>query len=62
MKKVAENSLIVNIVNQSACSGCHAKSACTVADYQDKDASKILNRKASIQYIVMSFIGFKKNK
>lgn len=28
---------MVNIVNQSACSGCHAKSACTVADYQDKE-------------------------
>lgn len=29
--------MIVNIVNQSACSGCHAKGACTVADYQDKE-------------------------
>lgn len=27
----------MNIVNQSACSGCHAKGACTVADYQDKE-------------------------
>lgn len=28
---------MVNIVNQSACSACHAKSACTVADFQDKE-------------------------
>ena len=32
-----ENALVVNIVNQSACSACHAKSACTVADFQDKE-------------------------
>ncbi|WP_297090623.1 SoxR reducing system RseC family protein [uncultured Draconibacterium sp.] len=30
-------SLIVNIVSQSACSTCHAKGACTVSDYQDKE-------------------------
>ncbi len=30
-------SLMVNIVNQSACAGCHAKGACTVADYQEKE-------------------------
>ncbi len=27
----------MNIVNQSACSGCHAKGACSVSDYQDKE-------------------------
>ncbi len=32
-----ENALVVNIVNQSACSSCHAKSACTVADFQEKE-------------------------
>ena len=32
-----ENALVVNIVNQSACSSCHSKSACTVADFQDKE-------------------------
>lgn len=37
MREVKGSSLIVNIVNQSACSGCHAKGACTVADYQDKE-------------------------
>lgn len=29
--------MIVNIVNQSACSSCHANGACSVADYQDKE-------------------------
>lgn len=29
--------MIVTIVNQSACSTCHAKGACTVSDYQDKE-------------------------
>lgn len=27
----------MNIINQSACSSCHAKGACTVADYQEKE-------------------------
>lgn len=29
--------MIVTIINQSACSTCHSKSACTVADFQDKE-------------------------
>ncbi len=37
MKEVKNASLIVNIVSQSACSTCHAKGACTAADYQDKE-------------------------
>ena len=37
VKEVGEDSLIVNIVNQSACSSCHAQGACTVADFQDKE-------------------------
>ena len=37
MKEVNENSLIVRIVNQSACSSCHAKGACTAADFQEKE-------------------------
>ncbi|MCY1722826.1 SoxR reducing system RseC family protein [Prolixibacteraceae bacterium Z1-6] len=35
--KIKGTSLLVNIVSQSACSTCHAKGACTVADYQDKE-------------------------
>jgi len=34
---VNNSSLIVTIINQSACSSCHAQGACTVADYQDKE-------------------------
>lgn len=37
MKEVKKNSLIVNVISQSACAGCHAKGACTVADYKDKE-------------------------
>ncbi len=37
VKRVTNDSLIVNIVNQSACSACHANGACSVADYQDKE-------------------------
>ena len=37
VKEVGEDSLIVNIVNQSACSSCHAQGACTVADFQEKE-------------------------
>ncbi len=37
VKEIRGTSLIVNIVNQSACSTCHAKGACTVSDYQDKE-------------------------
>jgi positive regulator of sigma E activity len=37
VKEVNDSSLIVNIVNQSACSTCHAQGACTVADFQDKE-------------------------
>jgi len=29
--------LIVNIINQSACSSCHANGACSVSDFQDKE-------------------------
>ncbi len=32
-----ENSLIVSIVNQSACSSCHARGACSAADFQEKE-------------------------
>ena len=29
--------MIVNIVNESACNACHAKSSCVVSDFQDKE-------------------------
>jgi positive regulator of sigma E activity len=37
VKQVTPTSLVVSIINQSACSGCHAKGACSVADVQEKD-------------------------
>ena len=37
MRAIKGSSLIVTIVNRSACSGCHAKGACTVADFQEKE-------------------------
>ncbi|WP_317165145.1 SoxR reducing system RseC family protein [Draconibacterium halophilum] len=37
IKAIKATSLTVNIVSQSACSTCHAKGACTVSDYQDKE-------------------------
>jgi len=37
VKEVKGSSLIVNIINQSACSSCHANSACSVSDFQDKE-------------------------
>ena len=37
VKTVNGDRMIVTIVNQSACSTCHAKGACTVSDYQDKE-------------------------
>jgi sigma-E factor negative regulatory protein RseC len=37
VKEVKGTSVIVNIVNQSACSSCHAKGACSVSDFQDKE-------------------------
>ncbi len=37
VKTVNSDKMIVTIVNQSACSTCHAKGACTVSDYQNKE-------------------------
>ncbi|WP_172594536.1 SoxR reducing system RseC family protein [Mariniphaga sediminis] len=37
VKRVTDSSLIVSIVNQSACSTCHANGVCSVADYQEKE-------------------------
>ena len=37
VKRVTSDSIIVNIVSQSACSSCHAQGACSVADFQDKE-------------------------
>ncbi len=37
VKEIKGSSLIVNIINESACSACHSKGSCTVSDFQDKE-------------------------
>jgi sigma-E factor negative regulatory protein RseC len=37
VKEIKGTSVIVNIINQSACSSCHAQGACSVSDFQDKE-------------------------
>ena len=37
VKEIKGSTLIVNIINQSACSTCHAQGACSVSDFQDKE-------------------------
>ncbi|WP_321289905.1 SoxR reducing system RseC family protein [uncultured Sunxiuqinia sp.] len=37
IKKLTEKSIVVGIVNESACSGCHAKGACSMSDMKDKE-------------------------
>lgn len=37
VKEATASSLVVSIINQSACSTCHAKGACTIADVQEKE-------------------------
>lgn len=37
IKEVRNGSLQVMIVNESACASCHAKGACTVSDFQEKE-------------------------
>jgi sigma-E factor negative regulatory protein RseC len=45
VKEVTDTSLVVSIINQSACSACHAKGACTVADIQEKEIEILPNGK-----------------
>jgi len=37
ISRINSNTLYVNIVSQSACSGCHAKGFCSVAEQADKE-------------------------
>jgi len=37
VKEVGAESLKVTILNESACSGCHAKGACSMSDFQEKE-------------------------
>ncbi|HKJ42931.1 MAG TPA: SoxR reducing system RseC family protein [Sunxiuqinia sp.] len=37
IKKLSEKSIIVSIINESACSSCHANGTCSAADMKDKE-------------------------
>lgn len=37
IKELSGKSIIVGITNESACSSCHAKGVCSVADMKDKE-------------------------
>jgi sigma-E factor negative regulatory protein RseC len=37
VKEVDSGSMKVTILNESACSSCHAKGACSVSDFQEKE-------------------------
>ncbi len=37
IERIADNSVVVRIISESACAACHAKGACTAADMQDKE-------------------------
>ncbi|MFW6259399.1 MAG: SoxR reducing system RseC family protein [Tangfeifania sp.] len=37
VKEATPNSLVVSIMNPSACASCHAKGACTISDVQEKE-------------------------
>ncbi len=37
IKSLTDQQIVVSIVNESACSSCHAKGVCSAADMQDKE-------------------------
>lgn len=37
IKKLSEKSIIVGIINESACASCHAKGVCSASDMKDKE-------------------------
>jgi positive regulator of sigma E activity len=39
VKEISGSSVVVSIMNQSACSSCHANGACTMADVKEKEIS-----------------------
>lgn len=49
--------MIVNIINQSACSSCHANGACSVSDFQDKEIeiSNVGNNYSQGQQVTVVF-------
>ncbi len=57
VKEIKGSSLIVNIINQSACSSCHANGACSVSDFQDKEIeiSNVGNNYSQGQQVTVVF-------
>ena len=60
VKEVTSTSLIVSIVNQSACSTCHAKGACSVSDIQEKEI-EVTNWKRTYQPGAMVTVFFRES-
>lgn len=52
-----KNSLIVSVINQSACSSCHAKGACSTADIQEKEIeiNQFVNAYSPGQEVILAF-------
>lgn len=64
VKEVNLDSMIVTIVNQSACSSCHAKGACSVSDFQEKEIeitgfSKNYHNNEEVTILFKESYGFK---
>lgn len=53
--------MLVNIVSQSACAGCHAKGACTISDSEDKEV-EITNYKGNYKVGQEVTVLFKQSK
>jgi len=60
VKEVTPTSLIVSIVNQSACSSCHANGACSVSDIQEKEI-EVTNWKRTYQPGAMVTVLFRES-
>lgn len=43
IKRVTDTSLIVTVLSESACSGCHAKGVCSIAGQKEKDIDVKVN-------------------
>ena len=41
VKSISTQTLEVSIISHSACSGCHAKSACGIADMSGRQSNRI---------------------
>jgi len=51
VSKMTDDCIEVSIISMSACSSCHAKSACTISDSKEKSV-KVYDKSASEKYSV----------